>query len=86
MREATLRKAGELASISEPVSSRTNGGMQCNGKEPFDCAGVRQVHPSQGRNFPKHFSAGKFLALALKVQVKSTGLFTPNPGFCMTWM
>jgi hypothetical protein len=38
-----------------------------------------------GRNFLKLFRARKVPALA-EVKIKSTGLFTPSPGRCLTWM
>jgi hypothetical protein len=29
----------------KPVSGRANGGVQCNGMEPFERVGVRHFHP-----------------------------------------
>jgi hypothetical protein len=37
--------SGRVGESSEPVSGWSDGGMQCNGMEPFDRAGIRQFHP-----------------------------------------
>jgi hypothetical protein len=46
-------QSGRVGERLEPVSGRSNGVMQCNGKKPFERAGVRRFYPKAKPQFPK---------------------------------